>query len=1165
MVDGTAREKARTTFDHPLVVEAGAGTGKTTTLIARVTTWCVGPGWDLAATEGGDPSAIAARVLDGVVAITFTEAAAAEMAGRMGEALLAISTGQPVKGIPSLPVAPEVAESRARLLMGSVDRLTVSTIHAWCRRLLSLAPTQAGLHPSYQVDADGSLLGEVVHEEVVDWFTEVFAAQDPIIEDLLVLAEHKQGTESIAQAAALVASNAVPTSILAHTAFTPETIAALTRWLRAGFRDLATLLADSLVEEQNLAKAHAVRAGLQALRTRAAAVTDIAALGALADAAREFDDARLVDFARGSFTQTEARCMVNTDEARRAAKKAVFALAHLRQIDPRITESARRVIYALADRVNARLKQRGIVSFEQLLRAARDLLANFPEVRLRVRDGIRQLLVDEFQDTDAIQCDLVRMIALEGERRPGLFVVGDPKQSIYGWRKADLLAYQGFLDEVTLAGGEVVQLTVNRRSLKPVLDEVDRVIGPVMVPERGFQPNFERLVPHRDGEPPPPEPWRSVEYWVSRSADGAKRLTADTSRLEADALALDLLRLRRTGLAWDRVGILLRSTGDLDKYLEALRVSGIPYVVERDRQYFRRRDIIDAVALVRCILEPADALALLTVLRSPLVGVPDAALIPLWAGQLPRLMAGIDRPGVLDRVRELATEAAGRARASGAPGIERVTGWEHVLVDVAACIGWLRAHYDTLPADTFVERLRTLLPLEAIGAGRHLGPYRLANLQRFFTELTEALMRSDGDPHAVLRALRTGIAGRKEAEEARPARTDDGAVRVMTIHKAKGLDFDHVYLVQLHKGREEGVGKKTYDTFKAVQRDEAWHYELFGTRTPGYHAVIHHEEKVERSERIRLLYVAMTRARDRLVLMGNPGGGAPRPPLEAAKLMDLLAHRVGGVPDLSALVNGAIEHDGARWTLADLSAEETLTIEARAPEGDFEGEDDLPERRRRAAGRQARPVNAPASDAAHRTMAREGERPADEVAVDGESRASTPGTSAAAAIGTAVHAALETMDPRAPKERAAKEASARIEAVVRELVDEDQQADAVVAATRIVRDFLNGPLGARFRVIGPHILGREVPTLAAPDPGEDEGPVGFYAGAIDLLYRDPDTGDVVVADWKTDGVPTDEALAARVAAYTLQLAHYQRVVGQALEGRVRGELWFLRRGMIVVV
>lgn len=1157
MADSLAREKARTTFDHPLVVEAGAGTGKTTTLIARITTWCVGPGWTVAAADGGDPAAVAARVLDGVVAITFTEAAAAEMAGRLGEALLAISTGEAVKGVPTLPVAPEVAQARARLLLGAVDRLTVSTIHAWCRRLLSLAPTQAGLHPAYQVDADGSATAEVVHEEVVDWFTEVFAAGDPITEDLLVLAEHKQGTEAIAEAVGLVASTAVPPEVLATDPFSPEAIAGLTRWVRGSLRDLAQILVEGLVPgERHLEAAYTLRDDLQALRSLAAATVDVPGLTRLADAAREFDDARLKKFARNELGSVEERCLGDRALLRRAARRAMFAVAHLRQIEPAVTESGRRVIHALSDRVRQRLRERGVVSFEQLLRAARDLLANFPAVRLRVREGIRQLLVDEFQDTDALQCDLVRMVALEGEKRPGLFVVGDPKQSIYGWRKADLLAYQRFLDEVADAGGEVVQLTVNRRSLKPVLDEVDRVIGPVMLPERGFQPRFESLVPHRVDDPPPPAPWRPVEYWVSRTADGPKRGAPETARIEADAIALDLLRLRRTGLAWDRVGILLRSTGDLDKYLEALRVRGIPYVVERDRQYFRRRDIIDAVALVRCILEPADGLALLTVLRSPLVGVPDAALIPLWAGQLPRLMAGVDRPGVLDHIRALATEAAATARASGAPGIDRVDGWTDVLVDVAAAIGWLRTHYETLPADTFVEHLRTLLPLEAIGAGRHLGAYRLANLQRFFTELTDALIHSEGDPHSVLRALRTGIAGRKEAEEARPARTDEGAVRVMTIHKAKGLDFDHVYLVQLHRGRDEGAARRTSDTFKAAHRDDAWAYEIFGTRTPGYHAVVQHEERVERSERIRLLYVAMTRARDRLVLLGNPTDTPPRPPLEAARLIELLDHRQGGVPPAALLVSGPVEQEGARWSLLDLTPEDPLGVPSPPAEGRFDAPDGLPERRRQAAERMARPANAPASDAAHRSLLREGEAPR-----EAEPVAASPGRPAAAAIGTAVHAALETMDPRATPDRAWADACTRVDEVVEELLPAEARADAVAAARGLLRDFLDGPLGARFRAVGPHILGREVPTLSAPD--DEAGPVGFYAGAIDLLYRDPDTGEWVVADWKTDAVPTDTALAERVAAYRLQLAHYQRVVGQALGGRVRGELWFLRRGRVV--
>ena len=142
-----------------------SGTGKTTTLIARICTWCIGPGWELAR---GTDAERAASVLEGVVAITFTEAAAAEMAGRFGEALVEIGAGRPVKGIPELPVAPEDAARRARALLGAVDRLVVSTIHAFCARILGSAPTEAGLHPAHRVDADQTLLADVVHEVVVD-------------------------------------------------------------------------------------------------------------------------------------------------------------------------------------------------------------------------------------------------------------------------------------------------------------------------------------------------------------------------------------------------------------------------------------------------------------------------------------------------------------------------------------------------------------------------------------------------------------------------------------------------------------------------------------------------------------------------------------------------------------------------------------------------------------------------------------------------------------------------------------------------------------------------------------------------------------------------------------------------------------------------------------
>ena len=140
-----------------------------------------------------------------------------------------------------------------------------------------------------------------------------------------------------------------------------------------------------------------------------------------------------------------------------------------------------------------------------------------------MRRGLRQLLVDEFQDTDRVQCDLVGYLAMGDDgRRPGLFLVGDPKQSIYGWRNADLAAYEAFVGQVREAGGQVHALVVNHRSAPPVLDEVARLVGPVMEETPGLQPRFEPLLPSpanaeapgfADGERAP------VEHWVSWSFD----------------------------------------------------------------------------------------------------------------------------------------------------------------------------------------------------------------------------------------------------------------------------------------------------------------------------------------------------------------------------------------------------------------------------------------------------------------------------------------------------------------------------------------------------------------------------------------------------------------------------------------------------------------------
>src|SRR6185295_9478061 len=189
---------------------------------------------------------------------------------------------------------------------------------------------------------------------------------------------------------------------------------------------------------------------------------------------------------------------------------------------------------------------------------------------------------------------------------------------------------------------------------------------------------------------------------------------------------------------------------------------------------------------------------------------PDAALIPLWNRQLPRLMtelAGPD-PAALAALRE-AVEGAAAATPREIPGIERLHGWERNLLAAVESLAVLRRAFEADTADVFVERLRSLTLVEATEAARYLGPYRLANLERFFRQLLAAMEEGGGDVTAILRALRRSVSEAREAEEGRPKDSSEDGVHVLTIHGAKGLDFEHVYLVQLHKAPPGDRGNRT--------------------------------------------------------------------------------------------------------------------------------------------------------------------------------------------------------------------------------------------------------------------------------------------------------------------------------------------------------------------
>ncbi len=1195
--DREARLIAQTTFDRPLVLQAGAGTGKTATLVARIVAWSLGPGWRRAEEEaalakpaGSGPGGVvadrvAARVLDRVVAITFTEAAAAEMASKVGQAFTLLASGAVPVGVDAAALpGGDATRERAAAAVVALDHLVVSTIHAFCRRLLAGNPLDAGLHPGFTVDAENVEVAAAVRETVEDAFRAAFVEARG--GGLLALAAHGAGPAEVAAVLEGLAARGVPASALATDALSPEVARVLASQVRRPAERLAAIFEGREGAFRRAKNAAALARGLPLLADRLAearvrTVDDV--VGVVAQALPENLLAHLSGWGKGKLGVEEREIIgVAADAFAGHAGELARVAAHVLSLDPELLELARRAVWPLLVRTYTTLRARGAETYAALLRDARDVLRRDAHVAARRRAEIAQLLVDEFQDTDPIQCEILRVLALEGPaaQRPGLFLIGDPKQSIYGWRNADLAAYDGFLELVRRGGGQVLTLAQNFRSLPPILAEVERAVGPVMVEEAGVQPAFEPLLPSPEragapsaavGDRPP------VEYWVSwpASADGTgveRGGVRDALEVEAAALADDIRALHDSGgVAWREIGVLLRAMSDVDDYLQEFRDADIPYVVERDRSYYRRREVIEASALLRTVLDPGDHLAMLTVLRSSLVGVPDAALIPLWARGFPSLVSGLGGvPDAVAAVQAMVREVAG-GLPPGVPGLERVRGWEDNLAVFLDAVAGLRDAFSSKPSSEFVERLRTLTLFEAGEAARTLGAYRVANLDRFFRTLLAAMERETGNPYAVLRTFRSAVAEELETEEGRPLSAAEDAVRVMTIHKAKGLDFAHAYLVQAHH-RRRGEAVRPVD---AEEVGGTFEYVLFGAATPGWVQVAERRRRVAEAETVRTLYVAMTRAKDRLVIAGSwpdvrPGGPSSH--------LDLLAGRLpeGGLARLASEVAAGggrhADRGGVRWIFPALAHPERPPYAPPRVRDAFAVEEiarrarELADARAAAAARMRRPFSAPASAEAHRLLRQVLAEDRDSTAPAGLPGRGDAGPSVATAVGSAIHGVLEELKLNRDLAEGLLEARAGLPRRLGDLLAGAGLDEAVRRARSILDRLAASAALRRLAAIAAQVVARELPVLLPPD-GSQDAPVGFVSATIDLVYQDPESRDLVIADYKTDDVRTEEAIADRVSAYAAQGVAYRRALREALalDSDPRFELWFLRADRIVTV
>ncbi len=484
----------------------------------------------------------------------------------------------------------------------------------------------------------------------------------------------------------------------------------------------------------------------------------------------------------------------------------------------------------------AEAKQReSALDFEDLQLCARDLLRDDETIRDRERQRFRSIMVDEFQDTNRLQTELLDLLC-EGTDAD-LFVVGDEFQSIYGFRHADVAVFR----ERRGAAPTVLPLTRNHRSRPEVLDAVNELFG------GEFGDEFQRLEPADDADVPALR--NAFELLVTDKA-AAHESGVHWRRSEARHVARRVRELVDAGVASPGEIVLLFAAGtDAEWFEEELRAVGLPTYRAAGRNYFGQQQVTDLLAYLRLLQNRYDDEALLTVLASPFIGISNDALVLVRAeAHRQPVFRALERPLPGDL-----SEEDRRLLLAFRQRYDR-------LLETAAS-----ASLELLCERILSEHDYDLAVLaRPDGRRRYANLRKLARLARSYEELRGA------DVEGFVRFLEGQEAvGAKESDAVSEEEGAD-AVRLLTIHAAKGLEFEVVVVA------DAGRNRPPVSDILALS-DGRFGFKVAhpatGTRvsTASYQDVKAHRERSEQAERLRLYYVAMTRAKDRLIVSGSVG------------------------------------------------------------------------------------------------------------------------------------------------------------------------------------------------------------------------------------------------------------------------------------------------------
>lgn len=834
LIDIDQRRQALTDLASTLLVEAAAGTGKTSLMAGRVA---------LLLASGRKPREVAA--------ITFTELAAAELAHRIRTTVEALLRNEIPKVLePALPSGLSTEQKIALVAAAAdLDELTATTLHGFCQTVVRSHAVAARLDPGSKViDAPAA---DAMFETVFSrWLTERLSKVAAIADDAIAVLSRDNPmkvVELLRELAELKRAHASARTV-AVGAGRPDVdlvdaVDGFARWHAKGPDDSQT--GEIIADLQVLAGFYA--GGLAAGRSfeQLWKLTHPPRVQAMKKNVLE-----LLPYRRKSAWQKAngAEGAAIAHEAENHFDRCDLAYRNLLGT---IAQSLITSVSTALDEVLVRYKEQkriaAVLDFDDLLLDARDLVIGNESVRQALGERYRYIFVDEFQDTDPLQSEILFLIAASArpERwqdaviKPGaLFLVGDPKQAIYRFRGADIEVYnQARANVEGISQGRVLHVTANFRSQKGILDHVNSCFEAVL--SRADQPGYVELSPTIDevegGLPCTAKVTIELPPGarIDEQRDAEAQIVADICSRLIGAVEIDRADGSRSPLKQGDIALLAPTGTELWRYERALEAKRISVASQAGKTLILRQETQDLLALLRALADPSDTLAFGAFMRGPLVGLTDNELLEITAALpngFPFFTIRSDPETVEHPLAKAVLETL-QGLIRRAPVLTPMALLSEA-VELLHIRLLLTARHRNRSAraianiDALIERART---------------YSVSGLQAFVEELNR-----DWE-------LKTRIAeGRTDISE--------NAVELVTMHSSKGLEWPVVIPINT------GTRFRQQGQFVHRRLDDTLQWVLGGVEPPDLAQARAEEEASEARQRERMWYVACTRARDILII-----------------------------------------------------------------------------------------------------------------------------------------------------------------------------------------------------------------------------------------------------------------------------------------------------------